>query len=65
MIITACTPYFKELIQRSDKEDTVMLFQAACKVLAPQLHNIDAASFCREIGVADDYIPLFHQYIKQ
>lgn len=64
MVIFACTPYFKELIRHSDKEKTKILFQTACRILAPQLQSINAADFCKEIGVADDFIPLFYKYTK-
>jgi hypothetical protein len=64
MVIFACTPYFKELIHHSDKEKTKILFKTACRVFAPQLQAINAAAFCKEIGVGDDYIPLFYKYTK-
>lgn len=65
MVIFACTPYFKELIQHSDKEKTIILFKTACRILAPQLQTINAADFCKEIGVADHFVPLFYKYTKK
>ncbi len=65
MVISACTPYFKNLIQQADEKTTKVLFQTACKILAPQLHCVDAVSFCKEMGVTDEYLPLFYTYAQQ
>ena len=65
MDIYACTPYFKEIIQRTDKQKRKILFRTACQVLAPKLQAVDPKKFCTEIGVAEDYVPLFHKYVKQ
>lgn len=64
MVIFVCAPYFKELIRHSDREKTKILFQTACRILAPQLQAINAADFCKAIGVSDDFIPLFYKYTK-
>ncbi len=65
MIIPTCTPYFRELLARSKENQKPTLFQAACRILSPRLQQLDAAGFCKELGVGEEYIPLYKQVVHR
>ncbi len=65
MIVTACIPYFKELLDKSEEAQKPMLFKAACRILSPRLQQLDAHGFCKKLGVGEDYIPLYNQVVRQ
>ncbi len=61
MILSKCTPYFRDLIAQSDNKNKKILFTAACRILGPKLKNIDAGTFCKDLGVSIDFAPLYNQ----
>jgi hypothetical protein len=65
MILSTCTPYFRDLIAQSDKKDKKILFTTACRILAPELQNMDADTFCKELGVSKDFASLYNQSVAE
>ncbi len=63
-MLSTCTPYFRELLEKASPKDRKMLFKAACCIFASNLKNTNPHKFCREIGVPDDYIPIFYELVS-